>query len=447
MRRRAPIASSAESLPRCKTCLYISAIAARRAASERIECPGTIKAADQGALPGEAHGGRDRRVPRPAISRRSSAARRGRSASASKVTRRRLMTLAAEFETGGTIAPPPGPKIKPGSRLVREWHRRTHTVCVTDVGFEFQGKTYRSLTKIARDITGAQWSGPRFFGLNRTCGFPASGLAGRRQCWCGRCAPGRCHICCGLRFRRSIVRMRRNVRAWYGLRVRSSPAMAFSPASVNFNEYAWPVSSSRRQASIPPFALISRARPARTFVQAAASVLGANTLSIKLNHLPPLNEDIASLLQRAVGGEEKRRCAAGSEVGAPPPSAAPTPAPRILALEKPRHLRSHREQCAPPAPEAPPALRPRPQNPHGSRRAQPNSALSYPRFPPYEAFRRRPSVKPRAPAKGRRPKPFSQAAIRNGPADEFPSSLKSNSQSPRLAMPSPKFSMLFRTTH
>ena len=86
---------------------------------------------------------------------------------ASKATQRRLTTLAAEFEAGGTIAPQPGPKIKPGSRLVREWHGRTHTVCVTDDGFEFQGKSYRSLTKIARDITGAQWSGPRFFGLTK----------------------------------------------------------------------------------------------------------------------------------------------------------------------------------------------------------------------------------------------------------------------------------------
>jgi hypothetical protein len=83
----------------------------------------------------------------------------------SKATQRRLATLTAEFETDGRIAPLAGPKIKPGSRLVREWHGRTHTVCVTDDGFEFQGKTYRSLTKIARDITGAQWSGPRFFGL------------------------------------------------------------------------------------------------------------------------------------------------------------------------------------------------------------------------------------------------------------------------------------------
>jgi hypothetical protein len=86
---------------------------------------------------------------------------------ASKATQRRLMTLAAEFETGGTIAPPPGPKIKPGSRLVREWHGRTHTICVTDDGFEFQGKSYRSLTMIARHITRAQWSGPRFFGLTK----------------------------------------------------------------------------------------------------------------------------------------------------------------------------------------------------------------------------------------------------------------------------------------
>ena len=75
---------------------------------------------------------------------------------ASKVTQRRLMTLTAEFETGGTIAPPPGPKIKPGSRLVREWHRRTHTVCVTDDGFEFQG-TRSVLSTRARPDTRLLW--------------------------------------------------------------------------------------------------------------------------------------------------------------------------------------------------------------------------------------------------------------------------------------------------
>ena len=85
----------------------------------------------------------------------------------SKVTQRRLITLAGQLETDGRIAPLPGRRIKPGSRLIREWHGRTHTVSVTDDGFEFQGKTYRSLTQIAFDITGAKWSGPRFFGLTR----------------------------------------------------------------------------------------------------------------------------------------------------------------------------------------------------------------------------------------------------------------------------------------
>ena len=51
---------------------------------------------------------------------------------------------------------------------MREWRGRTHTVVVTEDGFEFSGKTYSSLSKIAQAITGAHWSGPRFFGLNRS---------------------------------------------------------------------------------------------------------------------------------------------------------------------------------------------------------------------------------------------------------------------------------------
>ena len=93
----------------------------------------------------------------------------------SKVTRRRLTTLAGGFDADGRIAAPAGPRIKPGSRLIREWHGRTHTVCVTDEGFECEGRTYSSLTKVARDITGAPWSGPRFFGLTKT---PASATSG-----------------------------------------------------------------------------------------------------------------------------------------------------------------------------------------------------------------------------------------------------------------------------
>lgn len=57
-------------------------------------------------------------------------------------------------------------KLKPGGRLIREWNGVTHIVDVTEGGFEWRGQTWRSLSAIAREITGAHWSGPRFFGLN-----------------------------------------------------------------------------------------------------------------------------------------------------------------------------------------------------------------------------------------------------------------------------------------
>lgn len=59
----------------------------------------------------------------------------------------------------------PPTTAKPGSHLVREWNGRTYQVEVTGDGYTMDGKTYRSLSAIARHITGAQWSGPRFFGL------------------------------------------------------------------------------------------------------------------------------------------------------------------------------------------------------------------------------------------------------------------------------------------
>lgn len=52
-----------------------------------------------------------------------------------------------------------------GSRILREWKGVTHLVIVTDQGYEWQGKTYRSLSAIAKEITGTHWSGPRFFCL------------------------------------------------------------------------------------------------------------------------------------------------------------------------------------------------------------------------------------------------------------------------------------------
>ena len=82
-----------------------------------------------------------------------------------KATRRKLQTMAKALRTTGRVGPTPGLSLKPGARLVREWRGRTHTVTVTEDGFAYAGKNYPSLTKIARKITGAHWSGPRFFGL------------------------------------------------------------------------------------------------------------------------------------------------------------------------------------------------------------------------------------------------------------------------------------------
>ncbi|MEZ5900034.1 MAG: DUF2924 domain-containing protein [Hyphomicrobiaceae bacterium] len=55
--------------------------------------------------------------------------------------------------------------VKPGTRLVREWNGQTHTVLVHADGVEWRDRRYRSLSVVAREITGAHWSGPRFFGL------------------------------------------------------------------------------------------------------------------------------------------------------------------------------------------------------------------------------------------------------------------------------------------
>jgi len=60
------------------------------------------------------------------------------------------------------------PALKPGGRLIREWNGMTHVVDVLDEGFLWNGQRYASLSAIARAITGARWSGPRFFGLKRS---------------------------------------------------------------------------------------------------------------------------------------------------------------------------------------------------------------------------------------------------------------------------------------
>ena len=80
-------------------------------------------------------------------------------------TKRRLRTLARTLETDGRLPLSSIPDLKPGAKLIREWHGKTYRIAVLEDGFEFDGERYRSLSRIAREITGAHWSGRRFFGL------------------------------------------------------------------------------------------------------------------------------------------------------------------------------------------------------------------------------------------------------------------------------------------
>jgi hypothetical protein len=78
---------------------------------------------------------------------------------------RRLRQIAQQFKQTGAANIRPRPELKSGTRLVREWQGRTYDVLVLDGGFSWQGTHHRSLSAIARKITGTAWSGPLFFGV------------------------------------------------------------------------------------------------------------------------------------------------------------------------------------------------------------------------------------------------------------------------------------------
>ena len=80
---------------------------------------------------------------------------------------RQLRQIAQELKQTEGAAKRFRPQVKPGTRLLREWQGRTYEVVVLDDGFSWQGMQYRSLSAIARKITGTAWSGPLFFGLKQ----------------------------------------------------------------------------------------------------------------------------------------------------------------------------------------------------------------------------------------------------------------------------------------
>lgn len=94
----------------------------------------------------------------------------------SRTCLRRLSVAPIDSGDSTSRMPKKAVSLKPGTRLVREWHGVTHVVLVHPDGFEWEGQRHRSLSVIARAITGAHWSGPRFFGLTRSAADGAASV-------------------------------------------------------------------------------------------------------------------------------------------------------------------------------------------------------------------------------------------------------------------------------
>ncbi len=92
----------------------------------------------------------------------------------SAVAKRQLTETAQTLASKSGLAKARKVSLKPGARLMRAWGGETHEIEVVESGFVWRGRTWNSLSVIAREITGARWSGPRFFGLNRAPPLPGS---------------------------------------------------------------------------------------------------------------------------------------------------------------------------------------------------------------------------------------------------------------------------------
>lgn len=99
----------------------------------------------------------------------------------SKPTVRRLKILSDQSASGARGKLERQAAFKPGTKLLRQWNGTTHEVQVLADGFEWRGQTYASLSKIAKAITGAHWSGPRFFGLRMRTQSPVARLRDGRN--------------------------------------------------------------------------------------------------------------------------------------------------------------------------------------------------------------------------------------------------------------------------
>ena len=99
----------------------------------------------------------------------------------SAATKRRLREIAIAISNGDRNGVFSGAQIKPGTQLIRQWQNATHTVTVLDEGFALDGRTYKSLSAIAKAITGKNWNGFAFFGIKRTARANKAAAGSKRK--------------------------------------------------------------------------------------------------------------------------------------------------------------------------------------------------------------------------------------------------------------------------
>jgi hypothetical protein len=82
-------------------------------------------------------------------------------------TKKRLQAIAAGVRQGNLDIVGIAKTMRPGTQMLRQWQDQTHTVTAIKDGFEWNGRTYKSLSAVAKEITGTNWNGYVFFGIKR----------------------------------------------------------------------------------------------------------------------------------------------------------------------------------------------------------------------------------------------------------------------------------------
>jgi hypothetical protein len=85
----------------------------------------------------------------------------------SETTKRRLRDIAAAVRRGDAGATGIGSQTRPGTQMIRQWKDKAHIITAVSDGFEWEGRVYKSLSAIAKAITGTNWNGFAFFGIKR----------------------------------------------------------------------------------------------------------------------------------------------------------------------------------------------------------------------------------------------------------------------------------------